>query len=274
MVLLIPAGVRAARQVLDAPSAELGFHVTMRLSDDRAIARDAVGLRRASQILFAQGTGRGLLAFRVADTHVHVLLATDRTTAGQFARYAQSALRQGLRLPVGFEPARFRPVLRTSHLRNAVRYLFQQERHHGTDFDPAHDGSSLPDLLGMRDLGGASAKALLRELLPRLTARDLREWSGLPDPAAVLPDESLIAQAAASALGIADLKGVERACSLARSAAAHASPLPARELAVLLGVTERAVQRYRKASTSPALVHAIRLQLLHRTLLSRRALPW
>lgn len=253
---------------------ELAFHVTMRLSEDRALARDVADLRQAARILFAQGHGRGLLAFRVADSHLHVLLAADRATAGHFARYAQSALKQRLGLPAPFEPARLRPVMQTSHLRNAVRYLFQQERHHGTDFDPAHDGSSVPDLLGMRDLGGSGTKDRLRALLPRLSLADVREWAGIVDPDTITPDESLIADAATAALGLPTLAGSGAAQNAARLGAAHASTLSARELAPHLGVTLRAVQRRRSCPADPALVRAVRLQLCHRTALRQRQRDW
>lgn len=253
---------------------ELAFHVTMRPSDDRGLVRDAAGLRRAAKIFFEQGAARGLLAFRIADTHAHALLATDRASAGQFACYAQSALRQALALPLPFEPARYRRVAQTSHLRNAVRYLFQQERHHGTDFDAAHDGSSLPDLVGMRWLDGGGARDRLRELLPRLTSAEVREWAGLADPNVIEADPRLIAEAAAATLGLPDLDGGGWLEGTARLAAAHASALPSNELAPLLGVTRRRVQRYRASAAHPGIVHAVKLQLSHRTALRRRAQEW
>ncbi len=246
----------------------------MRPSDDRGIARDPAGLRLASRILFEHGLARGLVAFRVADTHVHVLAATSRQGAGELARYAQSSLRQRLGIPVAFERARIRPIADEAHLRNALRYLLRQESHHGTDLDPAHDGSCLPDFLGMRDLGGVRALERLRTLLPRLSAAELRTWASLPAYSQVEPNPGLLPDAAAAAFGLPDVKGTSDAHHLARVCAAHAVPLPSAEVARLLYTGQRTVQRYRQTPAAPERVRAVLLQLRLRTTLRARAIPW
>jgi hypothetical protein len=126
----------------------------------------------------------------------------------------------------------------------------------------------------MRDLGGSGTKHRLRALLPRLSLADVREWAGIVDPDTITPDESLIADAATAALGLPVLAGSGAAQEAARLAAAHASTLSARELAPLLGVTLRAVQRARSCPVAPALVRAVRLQLCHRTALRQRQRDW
>src|SRR5262245_57495334 len=119
-------------------AAPMGWHLTMRLCDDRVIARTAAELRLASRVLFEHGRTRGLLSFRVVDTHVHALLVCSRDEAGMFARYAQGALRKRLRL-VPFEKARIRPILDQSHLRSTFLYVLRQARRHGSSLDPAHE---------------------------------------------------------------------------------------------------------------------------------------
>jgi hypothetical protein len=257
---------------------ELGVHVTLRLEEDRGVARRPEELRAAARILHAQGRSRGLLAFRVADTHVHVVLASPRERAGEFARYAASALKQGLRLPVSFEPARFQSITQVKHLHHAVRYAIRQESHHGTDFDPAHDGSSVPDLLGLRDLRdiGATPELLprLRLLLPRVTARDLEQWADLPPIGDIQPDPTLLRDAAAAAFGLSSLHGNDPTHVLARIAAVHAVSLPSPLVARILGTSPRAVQRWRRLAPAPEHVRLVQRQLRLRTALRARAPTW
>lgn len=246
----------------------------MRLSDQRGIAREPGRLRLASRLLFEHGRARGLVAFRIADTHAHALVSTSREHAGRFAQCAESSLRQRLALPVGFEPARIRPLANEAHLRNAVKYLLRQESHHGTDFDPAHDGSSLPDFLGMRHIGGDAALARLRDLLPRLTQAELLGWASLPRLLDAEPDPLLVGDAAAAAFGLPDVRGPSDTHHLARLAAAHAVQLPSDGLARILGVCRRGVQRYRRTPIAPEIVRAVVLQLHLRTALRSRTNPW
>lgn len=253
----------------------VGYHVTLRLSDDRGIARRGPALRRAARALYGVGARRGLLAFRVADTHVHALVATDREGAGLFCRYTGCALRRVLGLPVPFEPGRLRPMESERHAWNALRYLMKQEAHHGTHFDPTHDGSSLPDLVGMRVLlEGVDGPPLcaptterLRLLFPRLGVEDVRAWLELDDLARVEPALELLPEAAAAAFGLPDLFGQGRLTQLARRAAVHAAGLDgsATQLSALLGVSRRTVFDMRRAAVAAALVGAVQLQLRLRT---------
>ena len=57
----------------------MGWHITMRLADDRVIAHTTAELRLAARVLVEQGRDRGLLSFCVVDTHVHaVAVARER----------------------------------------------------------------------------------------------------------------------------------------------------------------------------------------------------
>jgi WD40 repeat protein/Tfp pilus assembly protein PilF len=185
----------------------------MRLLDDRVIARTPAELRLASRILLEQGRARRLLAFCMVDTHVHAVLACSRAEAGCFARTAEGSLRKRLHLPP-FERARIRPVVEQSHLRAAVLYVLRQAHRHGSSLDPAHEGSSLPDLLGFRVLD-SELPARLRAYLPRLRVEDIAP--GLVQKLGALsPSLELLADAAAAAIGVASLMGrqPEVACRL------------------------------------------------------------
>jgi hypothetical protein len=243
----------------------LAYHLTMRLSEGWSIARSVATLRLAARLFVRHGVPRGLIAFRIADTHAHVLAAADRRTAGQLALYVESALRQALRLPVPFEPARVRPVTDPRHLSSAFRYVLRQEEHHGTDFDPAHDGSILPDLLGMRFIGAGPVVPRLRALLPRISRAQLLDVVGMDAlDASSLPVElALVPDAAAATLGLGSIHGRSAAQHRARLAAVHliGTQLSAARAGQLLKLSTRSVERLRARSPETAVLEAARLQL-------------
>jgi hypothetical protein len=232
----------------------------MRLVDDRVIARTPAELRLASRILLEQGGASCLLSFCVVDTHVHAVPACSRAEAGCFARRAEGSLRKRLRLPP-FERARFRPIVEQSHLRAAVLYVLRQAHRHGSLLDPAHEGSSLPDLLGFRVLD-TELPARLRAYLPRLRADDVAP--GLVSKLMTLtPSLDLLAEAAAAAIGVASLAGRQPVVVAARRAAVHAVGAVAdpKRIAGLLQVEARVVRRLLREQPDARLVTAIGRQL-------------
>lgn len=252
----------------------IGWHVTLRLADGRGIAREPRALRIAARVLLAQGEPRGLLAFRVADTHTHVLLACHRAAAGRFAQAAAIALRLKLRIPVSFEAYRATPITDERHLKNALRYLFLQEEHHGTAFDLGHDGSSLPDLLGMRVLGGSGMVERVRRLLPRLPRSALVEWLRAGNFEAADAHHEMLDDAACAAFALVDLRGQRPDQRRARHAAAHVAhglSTSVSAIAKALGVVERSVRRLLATEVDPAHARAVLLQLRLRTVLRRNA---
>jgi hypothetical protein len=246
----------------------LAFHVMMRLDDDRVIARTAGERRTVARIAYEQGAGRGLVAFRLADTHLHALIAAEREAAGLLARYVGSSIRHRLRVPVPFAKARIKPVLDQRHLSNAFRYVLTQEERHGTLQDPFHDGSSLPELVGLRGLDTTTPE-LVSAMLPRYRSEDFLRWIGRFDRQAELGWEHL----AEAAAGVADLAHPSRDATSARRAAvavARAGGLCTAEIAGLLGLTLRTVQRLWPSSPDEALARAVMVQV---TLRSRLVVP-
>jgi hypothetical protein len=246
----------------------------MRLSDDRVIAPTTSALRVAARALMARGRAARLLAMRLADTHLHVLLGCAQDEARRFAHHTAIALHRLLRLPVPFEPTRARPVVDQRHLYSAFRYVLRQDAHHGIGSDPAHDGSSLPDLLGMRLLGTEHPETV-RMMLPRLDRRELAASLGiqLADADSVPP--GLLPAAAAAALGLTDLEHHKSQRSvLARRAAVHAGAelLSTKVLSAELGVSPRTIQRFREQEVDPQLVRAVQLQWRFRASLLDRGL--
>jgi hypothetical protein len=153
---------------------DLAQHVILRLRDDRVIAPDVAARRRLARAVLGRGRGRGLLCFRAADTHVHILALGERGAAAELARRIEIALALGLGHCVGFSQAYIRPVESQRHLLRAFWYVLRQDEHHGVDGDAFHDASSLPDLLGARVLGTWTAEAV-RAALPRVRRDELTE---------------------------------------------------------------------------------------------------
>jgi len=190
----------------DEARRSIGFHLMMRLVTMGAIARAKGALRLASQLVLRAGKYRGLLAHRFADTHLHALLNGTRAQAGMFARVVETALRCVLRLNAPFDRCHMRAVHDERHLLNVLRYILRQEDHYGTAFDEAHDGSSLPDLLGLR-VGAEWLAAGVEAALPRVHRQTVLGWLGLPDLESGDMEIALLADAAAAAWGLGSLRG-------------------------------------------------------------------
>jgi hypothetical protein len=244
----------------------------MRLGDDRVIATTAGALRAVAQTLLAHGRAANVLAFRLADTHLHALVACSRAEARHYAHYCAIALQARLRLGVPFEPTRVRPIVDQQHLYQAFRYVLRQNQHHRLASDPAHDGSSLPDLLGMRMVEPEHGRAV-RMMLPRLDLRELAASLAVSFVADDAAPASLLAAAAAAAMGLPDLAGRSAACVVARRAAVHAAAkLPTGILSDELGASSRAIQRHRLDDVDARIVRAVALQWRFRASLVERGL--
>ncbi|MES2642218.1 MAG: hypothetical protein V4850_22230 [Myxococcota bacterium] len=240
----------------------IGFHVTMRLSDDRVIAPSAAARRRIARLVRYHGAACGLLAFRVVDSHLHVLLLCDRAAAGEFARRLAIAIQAVITPGAPFEPCRCRPFTDAAHLRNAFDYVLRQNARHGVAHDPRHDGSVLPDLLGLR-IGGRDIALRVREYLPRVTREDLLVHLGLAtlEEGVGAPGDALV-EAATAAFALPDLAGSSHDVLHARAAAIAVLPdAPTTQLVEALGVSPRSIQRARLLKPPPAHVRAVRLQL-------------
>jgi hypothetical protein len=227
----------------------------MRTTDGRVICSSREDRRLLARAVLAQVAPHGLLAFRCADTHLHLLLACLRARAGKLACHVQGALTRRLDLACGFERAKIKPLNDQSHAYGSFRYILRQEQHHGIACDPLHDASNLPDLLGLRLLA-PDCRANVGRVLPRISDDELRGYLDVmnaprADTAATLCD------AAAAALALPDLRGSDRQTIRARCALATLLPRQNAELARLWGTSVRSVQRARRQSADPALLATI-----------------
>ena len=242
----------------------IGQHLNFALINRAVISVDSPAHRRAARGVLAALEPFALLAFRIADTHVHLLLAEDATPAVEAARRAKIALHQALHPSAPFGPTHSEPVRSQAHAYRAFRYVLSQDAHHGFGHDPRAEASNLPDLLGLRALG-ARTRSEVRRRLPRLERGELLDLLGVDDlqPGPVALSELMEATLAATALP--DLTTNRPEVVTARLAAAHAATEPATAVAEALTVTSRAVQRLRRRAPPTELVRAILLQAdLHR----------
>ena len=245
----------------------IAWHVTLRLDRDydRVITTTAADTRRAARRFLRFGRPARLLAFGVADTHMHALLACDRARAGRFVHDLEVSLRHALGLTVPFAPARFTTVESQPHLRRAFDYVLRQDDRHDLGRDPFRDGTSLPDLVGAR-LVGAWMRPLVRSLLPREGQASLvvrLPWGHALTSPVGLEAMDLLAEAAGAAALVPELTGRTPEVVAARTAAIQLAADQVRpgELAGYLGVSPATLRRLRQRPADPALVHAIRLQL-------------
>jgi hypothetical protein len=253
-------------------SAPIGFHVTMRLEDDRPLATTVAAQRGIARVVLTHGRRSGLLAFGSADNHLHIELATGRPAVGDFVRHVACALKWVLRLGARFEPARILPIDDQRHAYNTFHYAHRQDARHLLELDRAREATSLPDLLGLRVVEPSLA-ARVRASLPRIRREELLAQfpRGVFDTAVMLDFETL-ASAAAAALALPDLVGRSVDVVRARRAAVHAagSRADTRRLSESLAVTQRTVQQLRLLPREPLLVRAVELQLLLRQGLRER----
>lgn len=252
----------------------LGVHIVMALEDRRVIAPTCRAQRLLARTVLTSSADRGLLAFRAADTHLHLCAVCCRLDAGPWARVLSRSLRCRLDLPVRFAPPHFEPIVDQRHLYNTHDYVLRQEERHGTRLDLAAEASNLPDLLGLRLLGQYTAANVAR-LLPRLRPEGLAARLGVrmeqllvgPIAADALAQ---LADAAAAAVAIPALEGKTPDAVSARRAAVQVAGdlLSPRRLAVILGVSPRAVRRLAARPLDDALVTAVERQLRLRAALA------
>lgn len=238
----------------------LAQHIMVRLADNRVIAPTVALCRTLARTVLKISRGSRLLAFRSADNHLHAATLLDRHQAGELARRIEIGLHYNLHLPVKFEKVRIKPVENQGHLSRLFEYILDQDKHHGTERDPFHEASSLPDLLGLRVLG-SDVLANVRAYLPRVNRAQLLELLG-DDLEHPIQRWEPLATSAAAAVGLPRLSRC-RTSTRARRAAVHVAgkALTAMRLANQLGCTKRTITRMRSLVVDSRIVKAVELQL-------------
>lgn len=236
----------------------IGWQLILRRVDDAVLVPGVAQARRFSSLVCRLGAGLPLLAFQAAGGHAHVVVLSDRPTAGELARRLNLGLGQSLGHRGALEAVRLRPVHDQAHARNLVRYVLDQRRHHDLTPDPFHEASALPDLLGLR-LAGAWMRDQHVQRMPELPRRALIELLS-QDPWTVERfDPACLAQAAAAALPVEALVGRPPLVVAARAAAVQVARgrLRSAEVAAALSCPLRTVQRLAGVPVAPELLRAV-----------------
>ncbi len=240
----------------------IGYHVICRLTDSRVIAPTREQRRQIARIVLEMSRGHRLLAFNAPDTHLHLEHLENRATSGKLVRRVQISIRRRLGLPVGFAQATHKAIRHQGHLLKTFDYILRQQPHHELLWDPYHDASNLPDLLGMRLIGQHTA-AHVRSQLPRVHRAQLLGLLGvdsLPESTGPLVQ---VVPATLAALGLNRLvprSATTRAAWRAVMALLQGH-LSVAGIANLLGTTRETLSRLQGMEPDPRLVRAIRLQL-------------
>ncbi|MFZ5476214.1 MAG: hypothetical protein ACOZNI_05510 [Myxococcota bacterium] len=243
----------------------LGFHLILRLGDDRVIAPSHAERLRVARQLARYAREFPILAWKLADTHLHVVLLGDASVVDELVRRLRIWFTNAVRPGVPLEVQRKKPIRSQSHLEAAIRYALGQDAHHGVETDRYQDASSVVDTLGLRVLCPEIAPRL-RQHHPRLQREVLLRPLGVDALAeAVHLDHLAAAAAAAFGLPMPTLRGDGARARRAAVAAAAGHPLPA--IARALAVTPQAAGRLAKQGAPPRAVRAVRLQMALRAAL-------
>ncbi len=244
------------------------YHLTLRIVDDRLVAKTVAERRRLARSFLERDPIFQLLTFRGVDTHLHALVAALARSAAEFARRVEISIQLALGPGAPFATVHLTPIKDQRHLRSAFDYILDQERHHGLSVDPLHEAGNLQDLLGLRLVGRFTASHV-RTWLPRVRRDDLVRF--LPDGALTprelgLGDLPGLADAAAAALALPDLRRKTRDAVMARAAAAiiGREVAPPSMVADVLALSRSGERRLQGLEPSPELLAAVRGQLLLR----------
>jgi hypothetical protein len=213
----------------------------------------------------AKGKPFGLFVFSTPDTHIHIAADCTRPNCGTLAHAISVSLRRKLKIETCFAPVYVGEIRDAKHLYSTFHYVLRQQRRHELSCDPFHEGSNLPDLLGLRVVGRYTI-GNVRRLLPRINRMDLLGHIGLDD---LRPTDNpigcleLLPRAAVMAAGLSHLKGSSAPIVDARRAIVEIafSHVPVSRLMDLLSLSRRSIYRLREDTADPPLVYATRLQL-------------
>ena len=237
----------------------LGFHLAFRLRDDRVLAPSVAARRSLAHTLARLAEAFPVLAWRVVDTHLHVLGRFSEAQVAELARRLRLALARahpGVPLLLSL----CKPVHDQWHLAEAFTYVLRQDARHGVASDPLQEGSSVLDVLGLRVLA-PSLPARVREHLPRLTRAELLIHLGVQALEEAVRLEHLSA-ATCAAFALESLGGNGAESVAARVAAVHAAAAASPSaVAEALGVSRNTVWKLAAHAPSPRAERAIRLQM-------------
>lgn len=237
----------------------LGYHVILRLDDDRVIAPSRAERRRIARKLAEMSRKMHILCWKLADTHLHIVVL-GKERPDELIRRLKIWFANAVRPGVPLEVQRNKPIRSQSHLESVFHYALSQDSHHGSEIDTWQDASSVVDTLGLRVLCPEIATRV-SEHHPRLKRPSLLEHLGVEELDKGMHIE-VLADAAMGAFGL-DALTLRGDGARARRAAVAAVGGAARtaDIARALGVEAAAVRRLATEGASAREMRAVRLQM-------------
>ena len=231
-----------------------------RLRDDRVFAPSPETRRHLARALARLTAAFPMLAWRVVDTHLHLLGRFSEAQVDELTRRLRIFLAGTLHPGVPLLLSRRIPVRDQWHLVEAFGYVLRQDTHHGVGSDPLQEGSCVLDPLGMRLLCPV-LPGRVREHLPRVCRGDLLVHVGVGVLEEAVHLEHL-ADAACAAFALPELKGRSAETVSARVAAVHAaSGCSAATIAAALDLSPQTIRRMAAMPPRASAVRAVRLQM-------------
>jgi hypothetical protein len=237
---------------------ELGYHLVLRLGDDRVIAPSRATRRRIASKFADLSRTWPILCWKLADTHLHLLVLADADAVTELVRRVRIWFTNALALGAPLELQRRKPLSGQSHLESTFHYVLRQDDHHGVETDRLHDASAILDILGLRVLA-PEVPLRVREHLPRLGRPALLKHLGV-DALEEASELGHLREAAAAAFGL-DALGVDRLSVAARAAAILAVSTTRVAAAEVLGITPNSATRLARVQVPPRHLRAVRLQM-------------
>lgn len=244
----------------------IGYHLISKLANGAVIAPTLAERRIVASIVLEQGRRGRVLCFNLPDTHLHLENLAQERESVELMRRIEISISKRLRLGVRFQPVHPEPIRSQSHLFNCFDYILKQQARHGLNWDPFHDASNLPDLLGLRTLGAHTVENVKR-YLPRVDRRLLLSYLGIQELRPANGPLPLLREATLAASGLVNFERTGVRGRIARTAAVYVAGhgVSLQELASTLEVGQRTVSRLRREPLDESLVRAIQLQLALRS---------
>ena len=243
----------------------LGYHLVLRTRDGSPLATSTDQRRRLARHLLETSKDHALLAFGLADQHLHLYPAEEEEPARELSRRVSIALTRSLRLAGGLHRSLFKPVVDGFHAYKLFDYVLRQGMRHQLESDPLLEATNLPDLLGLRLLGQRTA-AFVRRFLPRVKRPQLLALYQVErlEPAMDFDEGELasIIDAGLAAVALPKLDASHSSRDVRRAVVEVVGRQISRtRLAGALDLQPRSLRRILTAPAPRELVRALRLQL-------------
>lgn len=186
----------------------IAWHVSLALDPKTCSLDDPASCRLLARTMLECGEPFGLLAFRVHDHTLRVLVQASQSSTQDFARHLRICLAHRMDLGSDFQRVRLSAVVGPQQLYWQLLHVLRGPAL--PVHDPLAEASNLHDLLGLRVIGRATRLRLVA-LLPELDPASLQSLLPVSDFATAPIIDELLTDSAAAAACVAhvDVSGAD-----------------------------------------------------------------